>query len=900
MSSTYVNNLRLNEMGTGDASGTWGTTTNTNLELIGEALGYGTEAITTNADTHTTTVADGSSDAGRAMYLKYTGTLDSACTITIGPNTMKRVQIIENATSGSQNIIISQGSGANVTIAAGKTAVVMLDGAGSGAAVVDALTDLQVTDTLSVNGTTLTIGDATAEDTKLVLDGNAQDFYIGLDDSADDLVIGLGSTVGTTPAIEIDENQDIKFAQSIGVGQAASSTTGDIVAQTMALKGTTPTLTIGDAGAEDTKIVFDGNAKDFYVGLDDSADKLLIGEGSTVGTNPILAITDDSVVLGDGAAADLSLLLDGNAVDFHIGLDDSADDLVIGTGSTLGSNTAVSIDASSNTTFADGSIDVDIASHDGSNGLKLGGTLVTSSAAELNLLDALDRGSILYGNSSGATAVLGQGSADQVLTSDGTDISWADASSGGATSINGLSDAKTFGTSSLMLGDATTGTIDAANYNVGLGVDVFAALTTGDSNIAIGFSSANDLTTGSNNVSIGAYALDVATTESGQTAVGYQALTANDTNGGNTAVGYQAGSGITSGASNICIGYQAYDKGTTGYDTIAIGNNCLDNGSAYTGYYNTFVGNGAARLITSAINNTALGKSALAAETTGSTNTAVGYAALTAQDTGFSNTAVGSSAGTAVTTGDENCFLGDSAGLQNTSGSRNVAIGYRGFRGNSSGSDCIIIGSDASYTNCTGSKNIAIGNNAGYNWTTAYNNTVIGYNARTDEYNSYGAVTIGYNGVGYASEHVTFVNGSNKTYVSIGSTSWGGTSDQRLKENVQTSTAGLSFINDLRPVTFDWKKKKDIDNSLEGYEEDSNDRYIKNNPTNRHGFVAQEVKTALDNHSEVLSGNEIWSEAKDGTQGISEVALIPMLVKALQEADDKIDALTTRIETLEG
>ena len=342
MSSTYVNNLRLNEMGTGDASGTWGTTTNTNLELIGEALGYGTEAITTNADTHTTTVADGSSDAGRAMYLKYTGTLDSACTITIGPNTMKRVQIIENATSGSQNIIISQGSGANVTIAAGKTAVVMLDGAGSGAAVVDALTDLQVTDTLSVNGTTLTIGDATAEDTKLVFDGNAQDFYIGLDDSADDLVIGLGSTVGTTPAIEIDENQDIKFAQSIGVGQAASSTTGDIAAQTMSLLGTTPTLTMGDGGAEDVKIQFNG-VKDFYIANDDSADKLVIGEGSTVGTNSILTITDDTVTLGDGAAADTALVYDGNAKDFYVGLDDSADKLVIGEGSTVGTNNILTI-----------------------------------------------------------------------------------------------------------------------------------------------------------------------------------------------------------------------------------------------------------------------------------------------------------------------------------------------------------------------------------------------------------------------------------------------------------------------------------------------------------------------------------------------------------------------------
>ncbi len=220
--ATYVNNLRLKEIATGDESGTWGTSTNTNLELIGEALGIGTEAITTNADTHTTTVADGSADAGRAMYLKYTGTLDSACTITIGPNTMKRVQIIENATSGSQNIIISQGSGANVTIANGKVAIVQLDGAGSGAAVLDVLTDLQLSDSLTLNGPTLTIGDATAEDTKIVFDGNAQDYYVGLDDSADDLVIGLGSAVGTTPGISIDENQFVTMPKKVTASTSAN------------------------------------------------------------------------------------------------------------------------------------------------------------------------------------------------------------------------------------------------------------------------------------------------------------------------------------------------------------------------------------------------------------------------------------------------------------------------------------------------------------------------------------------------------------------------------------------------------------------------------------------------------------------------------------------------------
>jgi hypothetical protein len=157
MASSYVNDLRLNEMATGDASGTWGETTNTNLELIGEAFSYGTEAITTNADTHTTTIADGATDPGRALYLKYTGTLDSACTITIGPNTVSKVWIIENGTSGSQDIILSQGSGANITIPAGDTKVVYSDGAGAGAAFFDAfaslsVVDLKVQDDLTVTG----------------------------------------------------------------------------------------------------------------------------------------------------------------------------------------------------------------------------------------------------------------------------------------------------------------------------------------------------------------------------------------------------------------------------------------------------------------------------------------------------------------------------------------------------------------------------------------------------------------------------------------------------------------------------------------------------------------------------------------------------------------------------
>ena len=80
---------------------------------------------------------------------------------------------------------------------------------------------------VSLIGTTptFTIGDAGAEDAALVFDGNAQDYYIALDDSADDLLIGLGSTVGTTPAIAIDENLKVNIPVTTA---STSASTGSL------------------------------------------------------------------------------------------------------------------------------------------------------------------------------------------------------------------------------------------------------------------------------------------------------------------------------------------------------------------------------------------------------------------------------------------------------------------------------------------------------------------------------------------------------------------------------------------------------------------------------------------------------------------------------------------------
>jgi len=123
MASTYVNDLRLEEIGTGDQSGSWGTTTNTNLELIAEAFSYGSEVIA-NSSTHTITLADGTSDEARSLYLKCTGG-GQACTVTIAPNTLSKVWIIENATS--YTLTFSQGTGANVDVLESQVKMIATD-----------------------------------------------------------------------------------------------------------------------------------------------------------------------------------------------------------------------------------------------------------------------------------------------------------------------------------------------------------------------------------------------------------------------------------------------------------------------------------------------------------------------------------------------------------------------------------------------------------------------------------------------------------------------------------------------------------------------------------------------------------------------------------------------------
>ena len=137
----------------------------------------------------------------------------------------------------------------------------------------------------------------------------------------------------------------------------------------------------------------------------------------------------------------------------------------------------------------------------------------------------------------------------------------------------------------------------------------------------------------------------------------------------------------------------------------------------------------------------------------------------------------------------------------------------------------------------------------------------------------------------------TFGNGTTDSNIAFGGTSITAPSDARLKEDIQDEEIGLDFVNELRPVTFVWKKEKDIPSELIAHKEGSDKRTM--NGKYNHGFIAQEVKELIDKY-EFKEGFDLWQEDEaDGRQRIGEGALIPILVKAIQE-------LAAEIKTLKG
>jgi hypothetical protein len=134
----------------GEQTGLWGQTTNLNLQII-DRLTSQAGTITLSGTTHTLTVSAGALSDGQYGVLVFAGSPSGTNTVTISPNTAQRVFIVRNTTA--QSVVLTQGSGGNVTIATNKGAIVYANGAGAGAAVVDVTATFNFGTVTSVSGT---------------------------------------------------------------------------------------------------------------------------------------------------------------------------------------------------------------------------------------------------------------------------------------------------------------------------------------------------------------------------------------------------------------------------------------------------------------------------------------------------------------------------------------------------------------------------------------------------------------------------------------------------------------------------------------------------------------------------------------------------------------------------
>jgi microcystin-dependent protein len=127
MASTYSTNLALELIGTGDQSGTWGTTTNTNLgTLIEQSIsGYVTQAITDGADT-TITIPNGASGVARNMYIEMTGALTAARNLIVPAN--KKLYFVYNNTTGGYAVTVKVSGQTGVSVPNGAKIVLVSNG----------------------------------------------------------------------------------------------------------------------------------------------------------------------------------------------------------------------------------------------------------------------------------------------------------------------------------------------------------------------------------------------------------------------------------------------------------------------------------------------------------------------------------------------------------------------------------------------------------------------------------------------------------------------------------------------------------------------------------------------------------------------------------------------------
>ena len=301
MASSYTANTGIEKIASGEQAGTWGTTTNTNFDIIDDALN-GVITLTISGNT-TLTSSDGTASNGHHKVLLLAGSPSSGFNLTIDPNDQQKLYFINNSTGQIATVLQGGGSGTTVTIATGTSAIVHADGAGSNANVGTISTDVlgdtspQLGGNLDVNGKNINFGDAaTAGSDDTLQFGASQDLKI-FHDGSNSIIrdSGTGNLQLSGSQVDIKGGADEGETMATFVDNGAATLFHDNtarIATTSAGVEVTGTVTIGSAVVTEAQLeILDGATV--------TTDELNIIDGSaTAGTTAVGA--GDGIVTNDG------------------------------------------------------------------------------------------------------------------------------------------------------------------------------------------------------------------------------------------------------------------------------------------------------------------------------------------------------------------------------------------------------------------------------------------------------------------------------------------------------------------------------------------------------------------------------------------------------------------------
>jgi len=440
--------------------------------------------------------------------------------------------------------------------------------------------------------------------------------------------------------------------------------------------------------------------------------------------------------------------------------------------------------------------------------------------------------------------------------------------------------------------------------NVAVGCCAGFALGAGAENTLIGDGAGSFITTGNRNIVIGSRVEVAVGTESCQLAIGYNVsrwLT-GDCNfaikPGNGVIDCAGSCGtvgqvlMSTGSNAICWGTVGGSSGTvtsitagagltggtiTTSGTIDINFTEVLSPVEFTASGQLLVGTGDATYTALAVGSNAQVLTADSACTGGVKWAAGGggspatptTAGIVLGCTTASNSALGCDALYSNTTGNQNTANGVNALLCNTTGSNNTANGFQALRNNTGGLNTAD-GVNALYSNTTGNHNTANGVQALFSNTTGSGNVMVG------GMNTAGAYAPVFNPTTENNRVMIGSTGVTNAYVQV---AWSVTSDARDKTNVTALPVGLEFVNQLNPVSFQFKESRESDNT--------------HGPV-RYGFLAQEVLEA-EGQNPVIIDTEDPEKLKLTADHFNAV-----LVKAVQELSAKVDSLQAELTALKA